>query len=325
MARTVAGFDGGIRISDYISIGVLAKVFPLSKVREILKATGKESKRERELPAHVVVYYVIAMTLFMQVSYQEVLRCLLEGLQWLFGPTFRLSVPGKSSISQARTRLGSEPLRRLHDELVKPIATKETRGAWYRDWHLVSLDGSVLDVADTAENDKAFGRPQAMMAPTAFPQIRFVALLECGTRVLFGSKLAGYRTGEIVLAKQVIQSLKKDMLCLADRYYLGFESWTMAKATGADLLWRARCDFLLPREKQLSDGSYLSTMFKSVKDRKMRQNGIVVRVIDYVLDGVPDAETQYRLVTSILDHKSAPADELAALYHERWGNRNGAG
>lgn len=318
MARTVNGFGSEIRIGDYVSVGVLAKVFPLPKVREVLRATGKESLRERELPAHIVIYYVIAMTMYMQVSYQEVLRCLLQGLQWLFGPRFKLSVPGKSSISQARTRLGYEPMRKLHDDVVKPIATQQTKGAWYHNWLVVAMDGSTLDIADTAENDREFGRPQAAEHVCAFPQLRFVSLLECGTRVLFGSELGGYRKSELVLAKEVIPFLKKGMLCLADRHYLGFELWGMATTSGADLLWRARSDILLPCRKRLPDGSYLSRLYGSFKDRKLDQNGITVRVIDYVLEGVPDAEPLYRLVTSILDHKSAPAEDLAALYHERW-------
>jgi hypothetical protein len=118
---------------------------------------GKTNQRQRDLPAHVVVYYVIALTLYMQVSYREVLRCLLEGIRWLLGPQYAVKVASKSGISQARTRLGWKPLQQLHDEVVTPIARKQTKGAWYRQWRKVSLDGSTLDVADQEENEKAFG------------------------------------------------------------------------------------------------------------------------------------------------------------------------
>ena len=178
MARTVATLPEGSRITDYISLGVVAKTFPLSKIRSVLAATGKSSVRERDLPAHVVVYYVIALSLFMQSSYREVLRCLLEGVQWLLDPSVPIKVAGKSGISQARSRLGWEPVRQLHDDVVKPIAIRSTRGAWYRDWRLVSLDGSTLDVADEMENDEAFGRPGASRGDSAYPQIRFVSLIE---------------------------------------------------------------------------------------------------------------------------------------------------
>ena len=118
MARTVAGLPAGSRITDYISLGVLTKTFPLDKVIAVVAATEKTNQRQRDLPAHVVVYYVIALTLYMQVSYREVLRCLLEGVKWLLGPEWEVKVAGKSGISQARTRLGWEPLKRLHDELL---------------------------------------------------------------------------------------------------------------------------------------------------------------------------------------------------------------
>ena len=154
MARTLAELPKGSRITDYISLGVVAKAFPVAAVKSVLAATGRGSLRQRDLPAHVVVYYVIALALYMQSSYREVLRCLLEGIQWLLNPTVRIKVTGKSGISQARTRLGVEPLRQLHDEVVRPIATKATRGAWYRGWRLVSLDGSTLDVADERATKK---------------------------------------------------------------------------------------------------------------------------------------------------------------------------
>src|SRR5208282_6463760 len=146
------------------------------------------------------VYYVIALALYMQSSYREVLRCLLEGVQWLLEPSASIKVTGKSGISQARTRLGWQPVRQLHDEVVRPIAVRATRGAWYRHWRLVSLDGSTLDVADEAENAAAFGRPGASRGRSAYPQIRFVSLVENGTHVLFGSRMGAYATGENTMA-----------------------------------------------------------------------------------------------------------------------------
>jgi hypothetical protein len=318
MARTVAELPKGTRITDHISLGVLTKTFPLDRVIAVIAAAGKTSRRQRDLPSHVVLYYVIALTLYMQVSYREVLRCLLEGIKWLLGPEWEVKVTGKSGISQARTRLGWEPLKQLHDEVVSPIAVKRTKGAWYRDWRLVSVDGSTMDVADNQDNEKAFGRPAASRGSSAYPQVRFVSLVENGTHVLFGTRLGGYHEGEIPLAHKVLLSLKKGMLCLADRNFFGFDLWKKACATGADLLWRVKKNLRLPCEKRLPDGSYLSTIYRSDKDRRRGANGIRVRVIEYTLEGVADAEPIYRLVTSILDPDQAPAKELAALYHERW-------
>ena len=175
-----------------------------------------------------------------------------------------------------------------------------------------------MDVADEAENEKAFGRPGSSRGSSAYPQIRFVCLVENGTHVLFASQMADYATGEITLAKAVLPSLQRGMLCLADRQFFGFELWNLARTTGADLLWRIKKNMRLAREATLSDGSYLSHIYPSERDWRHKTNGIKVRVIDYRLDGVPDAEPIYRLVTTILDHNKAPAVELAALYHERW-------
>jgi Insertion element 4 transposase N-terminal/Transposase DDE domain len=318
LARTVAALPEGTRITDYISLGVIAKTFPLAQVRSVLAATGKASLRQRDLPAHVVVYYVIALALYMQASYREVLRCLLEGIQWLLDPSVVLKVAGKSGISQARTRLGWKPLSDLHDAVVTPIAVRATKGAWYHDWRLVSLDGSTLDVADEQANDLAFGRPGASRGSSAYPQIRFVALVENGTHVLFGSRMAGYRTGEITLAKTVLGGLQKGMLCLADRQFFGFALWREARGTGADLLWRVKRNMRLSCDQRWPDGSYQSRIYASEGDWRRQINGVIVRVVDYRLEGVADAEPIYRLVTSILEHDKAPAQELAALYHERW-------
>ena len=318
MARTVAELPPGARITDYISLGVITKTFPLSSIGPVLSKTGTASVRQRDLPAQVVVYYVIALALYMQSSYREVLRCLLEAVQWLRDPSLGVRVAGKSGISQARTRLGWEPLRQLHDELVKPVAVRNTRGAWYRSWRLVSLDGSTLDVADEKANEDAFTRPGASRGSSAYPQIRFVSLVENGTHVLFGSQMDSYRTGEITLAKAVLPRMRSGMLCLADRNFFGFELWQLAQATGADLLWRMKKNMRMACEKRLTDGSYLSRVYPSERDWRHKTNGIVLRVVDYRLEGIEGSEPIYRLATTVLDPGKAPAGELAALYHERW-------
>jgi hypothetical protein len=318
MARTVAQLPPGARITDYISLGVISKTFPVERVKQIIADAGKASQRQRDLPAHVVLYYVIALALYMRSSYREVLRCLLEGIQWLKGPGSLVKVSGKSGISQARNRLGYRAVKRVHDELVRPIATKQTRGAWYKAWRLVSIDGSCLDVADTQGNRDHFGRPGSARGESAFPQLRLVSLVENGTHVLFGSQIGGCRTGENTLAEKVVESLATGCLCLADRNFFSYSMWNKALSTGAELLWRMRKNAVLPIEKRLEDGSYLSQVYPGPTDRRRRENGVVVRVIEYRLEAVEDAEELYRLITTILDPALAPANELAALYRERW-------
>jgi hypothetical protein len=317
MARSRAELKAGSRITDYISLGVVGKWIPRERVESVLAQTGRASRRRRDLPGHVVVYYVIALALFMQVSYREVLRCLLEGLEWLAGPHGGLKVTGNSGISQARRRVGVEPLERLHDEVVKPIAKRRTRGAWYRQWRLITLDGSTLEVADEAVNREAFGLPAASRGGSAYPQLRFVSLLENGTHVLFASRQGPYVTGEITLAREVLKALQPGMLCLADRNYLSYRLWQQAQQTGAELLWRAKTHLRLEVLERYADGSYRSAIYASERDWRKRRDPLFLRVIEYRLEGVAEAEEFYRLVTT-LPPGQAGAAELAAAYHERW-------
>lgn len=323
MARTVARLGEGTRVTDYISLGVVAKTFPLEQVQSILRETGRESIRQRQLPAHVVFYYVIALALFSQVSYGEVLRCLVEGLGWLGDSSVqRIRRTGRSAISMARARLGAEPLRRMVERATGPIAGRETRGAWYRDWRLVSIDGTTLDLADTTANEEAFGRPGASRGKSAFPQLRMVSLVENGTHVLFGTKWGRYRESENGLAVSVLGHLEAGMLCLADRGFFGYAQWNWAASTGADLLWRVKKNAILPCDRRLADGSYLSRVYASAQDRRHGRGGLIVRVIEYALEGINDGEPLYRLITTVLDHQKAPAEDLAALYQDRWEIEN---
>ena len=145
--------------------------------------------------------------------------------------------------------------QQLHEEVVKPLAVEATKGAWYRRWRLLSLDGSTLEVADEKENERAFGRPAASRGASAYPRIRFVSLVENGTHGLLGTRLGGYATGEITLAQEVIASLQKGMRCLADRHFFGFALWNQARATGADLLWRVKKNLRLVADQRWPDGS----------------------------------------------------------------------
>jgi hypothetical protein len=242
----------------------------------------------------------------------------LEGVRWLSDGRGPLKITTKSGISQARSRLGSEVMRRLYEDTVGPIATAETKGAWFKGRRLVSLDGSTFDVADDPALEAEFGRPGASHGETAFPQVRMVSLVENGSHVVFASKIAGCSTSELALAKDILPALSGGMLCLADRNFFGFEFWERAAATGADLLWRIKHNRNLPEDERLPDGSYLSRIYPSDRTLKRQSKGMRVRVIDYRLHGVADAEPLYRLVTTLLDPAQGSAQELAALYHERW-------
>jgi hypothetical protein len=320
MARTAAALPAGIRLADHISLGILTAQVPLELVEQVLVATERGSERERALPAHVMVYYAIALGLYADISTREVLRCVLEGARWL-GEAAALAIPTKSAISQARTRLGAAPLEALYREVAVPVAQEGTPGAWYRGWRVMSLDGTTLDVGDTVANARAFGRPASARganATGAFPQLRLVGLLENGTHAICGAALGPYRTSEVALVRTVLPRLTSEMLCLADRGFLSFDLWRRAAATGAALLWRAAATFNLPILARHADGSYRSELRWTSASASQDRTPIPVRAIEYTLPGGSTAKGSYRLATSLLDPKRAPAAALATLYHERW-------
>jgi len=316
MARTRKVRQEADRLTDLMNIGALTTRFPLEEIRAVLKETGRESQRERSLPAHLMIYYVIALGLYRPQDTREVLRVLQEGLKASLGPEHEMKTAGKPAISQARSRLGAEPVRRLFEKLVKPIATPETQGAFYRQWRTVALDGFTMEVPDTEANRNAFARPESPSGgESAYPRLRGVGLVEVGTHVLFSVAIGSYAKGEITLAKEVVPHLKPGMLCLADRYFPGYALWKETVETGADLVWRVREKIRFPVEEMLPDGSYLSRFYPKWNKGKPQGEGIPVRVIEYEVLG---KEERIRLVTSILDWEAAPAAELAELYHERW-------
>jgi hypothetical protein len=309
------------RLSDHISIGVLTRVFPLELVDRVVAEAGRTEVRHRLLPARVVVYYVLGLALFSQASYEEVMRELVEGLSWANGWARPWSVPTKAALFKARARLGPEPLRALFEAAAVPLAAAQTKGAWYRGWRLMSIDGTCIDVADTPANEAEFGRPGSGRGsgPVGFPQVRVVGLGECGTHALIAVAMGPYGTGEATLARKLLGSLGEGMLVLADRYYYSFALWNAARATGAQLLWRTKANHVLPVGQRLADGSYLSRL-REVIGHHYGPGQTVVRVIEYGVDdpGRPAAEPRYRLITTITDPQAAPAAELAALYPQRW-------
>ncbi len=177
---------GDFKLTEKISLGALARVIPAKEVDKALETYGKKEKRSRLLPSRVVVYYIIIMTIHSHAGYREVIRIMVEGLKDLFKNIEGWSAPGKTALINARRRVGAEPLKELYHSIVKPIATKETKGAWYRNWRLTSLDGATLDIADTPENEAVFGRPGNGRGTnkSAYPQVRLVMLCEQGTHVL---------------------------------------------------------------------------------------------------------------------------------------------
>jgi hypothetical protein len=306
MPRSKSTLPGGTRTSDLAVIGALGEHLPVELVEGILKETGKQGSRERQLPADFMTLFVVALALYRDVSSEEVLRCVVQGLQWAGRGPNKISTKG--GIAQARQRLGVEPLRLLFERSCAQMAVAGTRGAWYRGWLTVAMDGTTFALADSPENARVFGY-SGVKSKGSYPILQCVCLAETGTHAAFATALGPYGSGEKVLALQVLPKLKPGMLMLADRGF-GFEIWKEALATGADLALRISSIWTLTEVEALPDGSHLARVrLPSTKEE------VVVRLVRYTIDG---SEEVYRLVTNILDPSKAPAAELAALYHERW-------
>jgi Insertion element 4 transposase N-terminal/Transposase DDE domain len=313
------------RLSDHISIGVLTRVFPPELVDEVVAEAGRAERRHRLLPARVVVYYVLGLALYSSSSYEEVIRMLVEGLAWQSGWQRPWSVPTKGALWQARTRLGPKPLRALFERVAVPLAEPRTRGAFYRELRLVSIDGTCVDVPDTPANEERFGRPGSGRGQGvgAFPQLRLLGLGECGTHAMIAVAHGPLKDGERALAAGLVGALCPDMLCLADRGFYSYALWNQARGSGAQLLWRMKANARLPVQQRLSDGSYLTSIYDA--ENAHRTEPLTARVIEYEIDdpGRPAAEDQrYRLLSTILDPDRAPACQLAPLYAQRWEFEN---
>jgi len=306
-------------LSDHISIGVLTRTYPPELVDRMVAQSCRVEQRRRLLPARVMVYYAMALALFSESSYEEVMRNLIEGLDWSAGWRGGWRVPTKVAITKARARLGPEPVRALYEEVARPLATPRTKAAFLGDLRLMAVDGTTLDLADTPANEAAFGRPGSGRGEgrAAFPQLRAVGLAECGTHAICDAALGPVTSSEGSLAAKLWRSLEPGMLLLADRGFWSFQAWQAAREGGAELLWRTRSNLILAVDEVLEDGSYRSRIYDSV-DRQ-RAEPVEVRVVEYELADPALGAERYRLATTITDPARASAAELAAAYPERWG------
>jgi hypothetical protein len=328
-----------VRLTDRISLGVLADVIPRDVIEDVLTETGRREQRTRLLPAHVMVRFCQAMCLFFDDDYEEVMRKLVGSLQSMGSWRDDWRVPSTAAIAKARARLGVEPLRELFDATAVPVAESGTKGAWLGSRRLMAMDGFMLDVPDTPENVAAFGRKASGPKASAFPQVLTVALGECGSHAIVGAAMAACNSGERGLAAELLTYLQPDMLVAADRNFCSFALWGAFRATGADLLWRVSSAVELPVVRWLPDGSYLSIAFNpKIRGRRRREvivgaregvgvdpaEGHAVRVVEYdIPDRVGSGTGEIVCVmTSILDPRQATAEQLAAAYHERWECEN---
>jgi hypothetical protein len=301
------GEDG--RIVDRLA--GLEKVISPDLIRQVLQATERVNGRACELTHEVMLWVVLAMGLLTHLPIRQVFR---------HARRLRLGekCPARSSLCTARQRLGLEPVQRLHAAVVRPLATPDTPGAFYRQWRLMAMDSTVMDVPDSEAN-ASFGRSSGSRGEAAFPQVRKTSLVELGTHVETTLAIGGWGDDERTLARTLWDQLPADALLLEDRGFFSYEDWK-ALHSRVKLLIRAGSHLVLEPIQRLSDGSYLAKIYPSAYHRQKDRQGIVVRVIEYTLDDpqrTGHGET-HRLLTNFLDEQEAPALELIPLYHERW-------
>lgn len=330
VGQQVAGL-GEDRLPSRVAVGVLTQVFPPGLVDEVVAAAGAGEQRVRVLPARLVVYYNLAMIVFFQSSYGQVWTKLVGGLDWAKSFRVRVAVgmsPSAAAISKARSRLGWRVMADLLEAVAGPLAGQADGWAHVAGLRLVAFDGLTMDVPDTVENAEAFGRPGGGAGAGAFPQVRVVALAECGSRAVIGARCAPITTGEQTLTEELLALLGEGMLVVADRNFLSHAALSAVLATGAHVLWRAKADTDLPVLAVLADGTYLSRIADPAASRKLRRQGksgadipgITVRVIEYRVTTADDGDASelFALVTDLLDPARLSAADAADAYAQRW-------
>ena len=293
-------------------VRALKRIIPRAKVQEVLRRTGHDRRRYLRLPAWFMVWFMIALGLFCRDSYRQVFK-------WL-QPFRRQGTPGRSTLCEARQRLGVAPLHRLAQQVIELQATPDTQGAYYDGLRLMAMDSFVVDVADSPANARVFGRPGSARSLAAYPQARVLALCEVGTHVLWRTLTKPCHRSEVTMAASLLRFLQETMLLLWDRGFLSYDLVQQVLQRRAQLLARIKKNLIFRPLRRLHDGSYLAQLYPSPRPRDRDAGGLMVRIIEYTLDdpGRSGSGEKHRLLTTLLDARRHPAQRLILLYHERW-------
>jgi hypothetical protein len=336
----VAG-QAGASFTDLISLGVLAASVPRDVIDTAVAVRGRGAKRAGgKLPPHVMVYFAMALALFAEDDYEEVMTRLSETLEGWGSWDDSWTVPTSGGITQARARLGSEPMAEVFDTVAVPVAEELTRGAWLGSWRLMAIDGFDWDTPDTKENAAEFGYTGSGANRSPFPKARVVTISECASHAVVAAAIGPMSSGEQTLARNLYPDLEPDWLLISDRNFYGYHDWNTARAGGAQLLWRVSASVTLPVLVAHPDGSYASVLINPKirgaararlveaarrGDQLDTERAVAVRVVEYT---VPDRDGNgtgelIALITTITDPRDATAEALAQAYHQRWEHETG--
>lgn len=312
MTDVKGDLDQLVNYSNDERVRALERIISRQAVQEVLQQTGHARRRYKLLPAWFVVWFVVGLGLFANDSHTQVFK--------YFQRFRRGRSASRGALGEARNGLGIAPMRLLAGRVVRLLATPSTPGTFYKGMRLLGIDGFVVDLPDTPDNARTFGRPKSGRAEGAFPQARVLSLCELGTHVLYRHLVKPIRCGEVTMADYLLRWLQEDMLLLWDRNFLSYKNLKQVKHRRAHLLARVKSNLVFEPTKVLPDGSYLAKMYPSPADRKKGKDGIEVRIIEYTLTDPkrPQKQTVHRLLTTLLDAVAHPAKGLIVLYHERW-------
>ena len=322
MPRAPAVLGSESRVSDYLAVSLLYTYISRELVGTVLARAGKKRLRIRYLPSFILPYYIVTQSLFKNCSAEEVHRIFFEGTTYAMRSSRHIDVEeirakpiSKSAISQARTRLGWKPLEALFNEVVYPSVEKSDNVKRYREWLLVGLSSGVVNIPNSAENLKDFMTPNSNGEKTSPAQMKFVSLVEHGSRLIFAAKTAPFYENETTIAEGVINSLRNGMLCMAEKSFFSLTLWQESLKTGASLLWEIGPDDKFSIKNNYDDGSALVTLIPGNNSAELFSKELQVRVIKY-RDSYKSRNAHY-LATNLLDPEEAPAMDLASLFHER--------
>lgn len=307
------------QIDMALKLPILYRYIPRAAIEAVLQECAAVEKRRRKLPALLVVVLSIVMHWFSHESLAYVLLKLLTLPSLLNGQLPSHWVADKSSISEARYRLGARPLANLFKRVCRPQATPDTPGAFLFGKRVVALDGTIEAVADSPANAAYFGRSSGRYGDSAFPQACCVYLCECATHIIFDAGVWPYGTSEKVVCRRLLRAVQADMLVMVDAGLTTFDLLNGLRQQQADFLARVESRWLLKPIHTFADGSYLAYLAPGDYPRRQRER-LLVRVIAYTLDDPqrPGFGQRYRLITSLLDPDAAPALDLVCAYHQRW-------
>jgi len=315
------------KTAEAIPLSTLSEVIPPKVVAQAIERSHSRGKRRRKLPAELMAVAIVVLGLFAGSTIRYAVLKTLQGLR--LRSDFTTDQPaGKGAICKARYRYGPRLLRELFGLVCQPLASPDSPGAYLFGLRLMALDGTIESVADTPENDKAFGRRNGPRGPSAYPQIKCIYLEEAGTHAMVGIIIRPCNASEIGPGRVLLRLIGPNTLLMMDRAHCCYETISEAQARDIHTLTRAKTNLTLKPVKMLSDGTYLARMYPSNTKSLRRKGGklepLLVRVIRYDAPDRkhPDRRVVHRLVTTLLDESLYPALKLIEAYHERWEIEN---